>query len=390
MPCRTCDKDLQPRERTQIKRYDVAAQRRVKCSVCDANDGGQCQELGLPVVELTKDWSTQCPRGEFGGIKQSCPECGRANQYLSKSSRCQWCEIDRRNRAENAARAGKRSKPARIIQRSVSDITPVANVPGGCSVVWVYWAGGQRNDELWHSIQLASQNLTDAGEFFICGDVPQWYQGHGIDSPRVGDKETVAAMGDVKYKKWLDSIVKLRRIIDDARVSETFLWLYDDTFIVRPTTIGTLAVPRYSGQLRRSSRSTWRVAMMRTHDALKGAGLPTLNYSTHYPIVFDKQKLQQTIDRFRPDRQPLLIESLYQNQWAKNPQQHAGEFQYTQRVRSGWTPKRSAIVANVGQFNAPARAAISKLITKKRHTGLISAGANVDANRLGVAASAID
>lgn len=372
MACKTCGDGLDKRDRITLDRYEVAAERRTKCGQCSGNTDGTCTDLGLPIVELTRTWAASCPRGQFGGIKQACPNCGRMNQFLSKSSLCQWCEIGRENDSENHRRRTRKPIDSRIqllptSKAAITEIEPTPNLIDGCSVVWVYWAGGQRNNELWHSVRLAQENVQDAGAFTICGDIPDWYKGRSIRSPRVSDKESNDRIGSVNYKKWLDSIVKLQRIIDDTGVTETFLWLYDDTFIVRKSSITEIAVPRFSGQLSRSTRSTWRSVMTRTGDVLGRSGFHARNYSTHYPIVFEKQKLQQTIDRFRPDRQPLLVESLYQNQWGKNPQSHDGEFEYVNRVRRGWTPHKTTIVANVGQFNTHAQAAISSLLTKQRN-----------------------
>jgi hypothetical protein len=362
MGCKTCKQDLKPRERLIVDRFELAMLRREKCSSCDANDGGQCTESGLPIVELTRDWAASCPRKQFDGVKQSCPNCGRAGQYLSKSSLCRYCEIERENRAGNAGRIGRKATPIRSHLQSVTTLTPSTNNPGGCSVVWVYWEGGQRNDELWHSIQLAHMHLADAGEFLICGDIPQWYDGQAIPSPRVSEQETQLQFGGTRYRKWLDSIIKLQRIIDDPRVTERFIWLYDDTFIVRDTSIEHLAIPRFAGQLSRSNRGSWRAVMNRTAEVLSRNGMPVRNYSTHYPIVFEKSKLREALERFRPDKQPLLIESLYQNQWAIESRPHGSEFEYVQRVRLGWKPRKETIIANVGQFNAPARAAIGGIL----------------------------
>jgi len=363
MPCKNCDKKLPARERKQVGLYELAQQRRTSCSSCDANQDGNCQELGLPVVELTKDWSSQCPRGQFGGVKQSCPGCNRAGQYLSRSSLCRWCEIDRnnRNRKNGRSRSSLLQTSQTItplLSQPIEPIYPVLCDSGRTTVVWVYWAGGQRANELWYSMKLAQQHLQDVGSMVLCGDVPHWYHGLSIVSPRVSEQEAKSRYGGTRYRKWLDSIVKLQKIIDSPLVTETFLWMYDDTFVVRNASVGEIATPRYSGNLATTGRGSWRTVMKQTASKLQRLGLPTRNYSTHYPIVFSKEKLQRTLDMFNPWESPLLIESTYQNQWAESPKPHAKEFEYVQRVRGGWRPKPGAVIANVGQFNAPAESAI--------------------------------
>lgn len=104
MPCKTCGDGLGKRERLILERFELASERREKCEGCEANDSGQCAELGLPVIDLTKQWNTSCPRGQFAAVRQACPGCNRAEQFLSRSSLCQWCEIDRENKRQNEAR----------------------------------------------------------------------------------------------------------------------------------------------------------------------------------------------------------------------------------------------------------------------------------------------
>jgi hypothetical protein len=131
MPCRTCDKDLPARERKQVTLYQIADERRQKCHECDANQSGQCIELGLPVVDLTKTWSTSCPRGEFQGVRQTCPTCGRANQFLSRSSRCQWCEVERSNKQRNRSR-----KPSPIVHVQQHEPAPIIKPVASHPVRW--------------------------------------------------------------------------------------------------------------------------------------------------------------------------------------------------------------------------------------------------------------
>lgn len=129
MPCKTCGDGLPKRERLILERFELASERREKCEPCQANQSGQCVELGLPVVELTKQWDTSCPRGEFASIRQTCPGCGRTNQYLSRSSLCQWCEIERQNKRQNEARRCRTPPPKIKISKPQPSITPSVLAP---------------------------------------------------------------------------------------------------------------------------------------------------------------------------------------------------------------------------------------------------------------------
>ena len=108
---------------------------------------------------------------------------------------------------------------------------------------------------------------------------------------------------------------------------------------------------------KKRKRHPWREVYRRTGLDLKTRGLPYHNYSTHYPAVYDKQKLRETIREFDLPRNPRLIESLYQNHHHRRPEHWSPVFTYVKRVPSGWKP-RPVPVVNVGQFNEPAQRVI--------------------------------
>ena len=197
----------------------------------------------------------------------------------------------------------------------------------------------------------------------ICGDKPDWYTGQMIDSPRFNKQQARDEFGTSRWSKWVDSIVKLQRIIDSSDVTDQFLWLYDDTFIWQQISIEQAMTPRRNGQLARQfdkpERRTWRECLRRTAVALRDQGMPTLNYSHHAPMVYDKNKLQQTIDLFRPRESPRAIESLYGNHHfdAEQGTTTGGWLSYTCQPGKAWTPKSVPII-NVGRFPASVRRAV--------------------------------
>jgi hypothetical protein len=240
------------------------------------------------------------------------------------------------------------------------------------SIVWVYWAAGAEGDELRYSMRSAAENVVDAKNFVLCGDKPEWYQGDFIDSPRFNKKLAKRKYGTSRWAKWVDSIVKLQKIVNSPAVTERFLWMYDDTFIVKKTTIEQLSVPRsggrlYSGDPDKQNRHAWRECQRRTFNALKNHGLPSLNFSTHYPVVYEKSKLRETFERFRPIDCPRLIESLYLNQHGSNPRKIGGEFQYNKKIDENWKVNSSAVVVNVGGFKPPVARVIGSMFSEPCH-----------------------
>ena len=133
-----------------------------------------------------------------------------------------------------------------------------------------------------------------------------------------------------RFIKWVDSIAKLEAIIASPHVRDDFLWMYDDTFIAAPTTFAELAVPRFghaavsASNVSSKKRNTWREVRRRTFQALEKAGLPTRDYSTHFPTAYNRRQLAQTIEKFKPWKNPRLIESLYLNHHATTSARYIG------------------------------------------------------------------
>jgi len=224
------------------------------------------------------------------------------------------------------------------------------------SAVWVYWAGGAEGEELRFSMRSVSKHFIDLENVVLCGDVPEWFGGAAINSPRFDGAAAKATFGSGRWCKWIDSIVKLLRICADPRVTDRFVWLYDDTIFLRPITAAELAIPRAGGQLCANTTAPasgkWREVLRRTTEELQAAGLPSRNYSHHGPVVYSKSQLLQTIAKFLPVYKPRAIESLYLNHWTPEADAvRCGDWlQYTKRPRASWAPRRSAAIANFGSF----------------------------------------
>lgn len=201
------------------------------------------------------------------------------------------------------------------------------------------------------------KNFVDLDNVVLCGDIPEWFTGDAIASPRFDGAAGRATFGSSRWCKWIDSIVKLIRICADPRVSERFVWLYDDTIFARPITAAELSVPRAGGLLcadpSKKIGGKWREVLRRTTEDLTAAGLPARNFSHHGPVVYEKSKLLQTIGQFLPYYKPRAIESLYLNHWTR-PQDIAplGRWlQYTKRPGPQWTPRPGAAICNFGTFS---------------------------------------
>lgn len=219
--------------------------------------------------------------------------------------------------------------------------------------VWVYVTQGAEAESIELSIQFAQRNLIDCDSFVVCGDRPPNWNGDFIESPRIPFHEYSAITGQKmarKWRKYVDSIHKLNRIIASELVSDSFLWMYDDTFILKPTTFDELAIARHRGPASVSSQQLkkkgWREAKRRTFDVLANHGLPVNDYSTHAPTVYEKSKLQHTIEHFQAFTRPRVIESLYLNHWNPTGQRIKSSFFQYVTCQNDYRPTPN--VLNVG------------------------------------------
>lgn len=243
-------------------------------------------------------------------------------------------------------------------------------------VVWVYFRKGAESDELEASVRSVVKNLKGYGRLFVCGDDPgPWFRelgGQWINSPRVSRpflKRVYGIGASDRWIKWCDSIHKLIRICEDDRVSDRFLWMYDDTMILQRTEITELDGAFYK-RIRKpreedADGKSWQECRRRTFLRLQDRGFPCYDFSTHFPVCYDKTKLLLTIVKMNAMVQPTVIESAYLNMWegGKASRFPRGLFSY----RKSPTPKNFCWgykVVNLGAWT-PVRELIWKAIRKR-------------------------
>jgi hypothetical protein len=217
-----------------------------------------------------------------------------------------------------------------------NETSPLPTASPALSIVWVYKAKYAVDNEIEVSIALAKKNLSNAQDFYVCGD-------------QVPGTQTIHSQGKHRgvFAKWYDSITKLQDIINCPQVTDDFLWLYDDTFVIQPLTPQEIAPPRYSGEMTKyRALSTWQGVANETMKLFS----PCLNFSSHYPMVYNKHLLQSTIDTYLPLKKPYLIETLYGNHHLHlNPQPTPDWFEYLRFPVA--PPAKTTKLLNVGTFN---------------------------------------
>lgn len=236
------------------------------------------------------------------------------------------------------------------------------------SAVWVYWKHAADADEIVYSIKLARKNLIDLENIIVCGDRPKGIEiDHYIPQPRVSLIECKRTLGTQRWAKWVDHYLKIQAIIGDPQVTDDFLWLYDETFVVRRTSIAEIGRPRFKGHLTlKPQTKIWRQCKQKTAVLLNDRGYPIRNYSTHIPIVYNKAKMRVTFETFELYGKPLLIESIYQNHHVQNPVRDNGFLQYTCRPKPDFAINKGTTILNVGKFTSSVAAVLDGLLDQEQ------------------------
>ena len=159
-------------------------------------------------------------------------------------------------------------------------------------------------DELRISLRSIEANMTHGKVWFYCG------KPEGIEPDEyVPHHQT----GGSKWDRVRSSLIK---ICENDEISEKF-WLFNDDFYVLKRMESTK--PLHRGLLedhiagivaRHGGPSTYSRMLSLCEDQLKQAGLTTLDYAIHVPILVERRKMKEALEMF--PRCPMF-RSLYGN-----------------------------------------------------------------------------
>lgn len=170
---------------------------------------------------------------------------------------------------------------------------------------WVYWAGGAEADELRWSIRSVMKNFAGTARITVIGDKPDWYTGHHIPAPRLGEQP---------YRRYRDTLNKLRILTTSPEIEDPRVWTMDDCYFLKPGF--SLADFGFMSKLSRryySGGGEWEVMNTITQQQLAAAGYDIWHYATHCPQVIEPDKFKYIMERFDFGPTPLCWESLYGN-----------------------------------------------------------------------------
>jgi len=177
------------------------------------------------------------------------------------------------------------------------------------------------NNEIRFSIRSAEKHLKGLGKIIIVGELPSFIEGciHIYHPDEFGEEN---ADGNI--------IRKVLRACLDKRVSEKFLFINDDHVFLKDIRIN-LIPSFHKGDLHSFPQhyfgvNPWRKRLYATMLALDAAGLPALHYDCHTPILFEKEKFIEAMNRFDyACGNGLTMKSLYGNVWCQNGPQLSNE-----------------------------------------------------------------
>lgn len=175
-------------------------------------------------------------------------------------------------------------------------------------VVYVLGSGSYwRNNEIRFSLRALERNLRGIRKVWIIGELPDFIK--GIKHIPFQDELLNNADGNI--------IRKVLRICQEPELSENFLFINDDHMIMKETEAPAIP-PYHNGDLTKLTKeyfgeSPWRGHLWNSRNVLIGLGHSALHFDCHIPMVINKKKFTEVLQKFDYEKTPYTMKSLYGN-----------------------------------------------------------------------------
>lgn len=163
------------------------------------------------------------------------------------------------------------------------------------------------DNELRYCIRSLCQNLKELNNIYIVGYKPEWLE------------KVIHIPFEDTWKKNKDAniIAKILKVCEVKELSEDFLFISDDQIILQSLK-GEEIKPLWWEDLHLrnwAKRNRWVERLERTYKKLRSEGKTTLNFDSHIPVVFNKNKFIQIMGKYdwHIDGQGYTINTLYFN-----------------------------------------------------------------------------
>ena len=172
-------------------------------------------------------------------------------------------------------------------------------------MVYILGTGSRwRNNEIRYSLRSVERNL-EIGRVFIVGACPDWVTGV-IHIP----------VDDIHKNKLMNAREKYMVAAKDKRISEDFILMNDDFFILKPVS----KIENYSRGMIADMISKhptqggyYYHSLSDTKKVMEAIGIQEpLDFEIHAPIIFNKEKLLTVMEMIQPDK-AYSLRSCYGN-----------------------------------------------------------------------------
>lgn len=158
------------------------------------------------------------------------------------------------------------------------------------------------NNELRYSLRSIEKYLKHKNIFLI-GEKPEWAQ----------NLTHIPAIDPYPMNKERNIFSKIMVACKDSRVTEDFLFINDDHFLLQPMK----DIPYYGNgtieQFLKRRVTTYTMSAYNTKKALQAKSLPTNYFDIHAPIIYNKQKFLELQAYDWNIKKGYVIKSLYCN-----------------------------------------------------------------------------
>lgn len=200
---------------------------------------------------------------------------------------------------------------SRAVQASgaVADESPVLEkkAQDHTTVVIPYCKEFAQGRELLFALRSWYEKTCFPANLVIIGDREDWF----------GEEIFVIEHQRTSDNPQIDTMEKLKLAIESPEVTERFIWTNDDIYLVNRVSLAHIEIPKVLGDLNpKKFKGVYAENMSRTIMLLDKFGLPKQNYGTHTPVLFEKFKLVEMLERFPEAESGVLFSSLYFNSQA--------------------------------------------------------------------------
>lgn len=173
--------------------------------------------------------------------------------------------------------------------------------------VWFYITGPDNGFELRKSILSVQRNVPGNHKITVIGEKPAWYEGHHIPVPAVRMR---VPTGHLPFR---DTQNKLVYAVHSSEVDDSFIWMMDDVYFLKTTAVEEICRPINDPWYRVNTKTIWHQLIRITFAALQKQGRMNLQFATHLPHFFEKEKLREMFRVYDYPKTLLIFENLYRN-----------------------------------------------------------------------------